>query len=140
MGYAKQLGAKLIIDVATLTGACLVALGDVCSGAFGNNQELMDKVIAAGVESGELIWQMPMYDEYKEQNKSDVADIKNTGGRYGGAITAAKFLAEFINDTTWVHLDIAGTFLSEKERAYLVKGATGVAVRTLVNTVCSLIK
>jgi leucyl aminopeptidase len=140
LAYAKKFGAKFIVDVATLTGACRVALGDVCSGAFGNNQELVDKVIAAGNEAGELIWQMPMYDEYKEQNKSDVADIKNIGGRYGGAITGAKFLAEFINDTPWVHLDIAGTSLSEKERGYLVKGATGVPVRTLVNLTLSLAK
>jgi leucyl aminopeptidase len=140
LGYAKKLGAKLIVDVATLTGSCRVALGDVCTGAFGNNQELVDKVIAAGTEAGELIWQMPMYDEYKEQNKSDVADIKNVGGRLGGAITAAKFLAEFADDTPWIHLDIAGTSLSEKERAYQVKGATGVPVRTLVNLVLSLAK
>jgi leucyl aminopeptidase len=79
-----------------------------------------------------------MHEEYKEQNKSDVADIKNVGGRYGGAITAAQFLAEFAGDTPWVHLDIAGTSLSEKERTYLVKGATGVPVRTLVNVVLSL--
>jgi len=140
LAYAKKSGAKFIVDVATLTGACIVALGNVCSGAFGNNQELVDMIIAAGNEAGELIWQMPMYDEYKEQNKSDVADIKNAGGRYGGAITAAKFLAEFINDTPWVHLDIAGPSLSEKERGYLVKGATGVPVRTLVNLVLSLAK
>ncbi len=140
LAYAKKFGAKFIVDVATLTGACRVALGDVCSGAFSNNQQLVNKVIAAGNEAGELIWQMPMYDEYKEQNKSDVADIKNVGGRFGGAITAAKFLAEFINDTPWVHLDIAGTSLSEKERGYLVKGATGVPVRTLVNLVLSLAK
>ncbi len=140
LGYAKKFGAKTIIDVATLTGSCRVALGDVCSGAFGNNQELVDKVIAAGAEAGELIWQMPMYDQYKEQNKSDIADIKNVGGRYGGAITAAQFLAEFVGDTPWVHLDIAGTSLSDKERAYLVKGATGVPVRTLVNLVLSLAK
>ena len=138
LGYAKRLNAKLMVDVATLTGACRIALGDVCSGAFGNNQELVDKVIAAGAEAGELIWQMPMYEEYKEQNKSEVADIKNVGGRYGGAITAAQFLAEFVGDTPWVHLDIAGTFLSEKERAYRVKGATGVPARTLVNFILSL--
>jgi len=140
LGYAKKSEPKFIIDVATLTGACRVALGNMCSGAFGNNQELMDKVIAAGAEAGELIWQMPMYEQYKEQNKSDVADIKNVGGKYGGAITAAQFLAEFVGDTPWVHLDIAGTSLSEKEQAYLVKGATGVPVRTLVNLVLSLAK
>jgi leucyl aminopeptidase len=138
LGYAQKLGAKFVVDVATLTGACRIALGDICSGAFGNNQELVDRVIAAGAEAGEHIWQMPMYDEYKEKNKSDVADIKNVGGRYGGAIIGAQFLAEFVGDTPWVHLDIAGTSMSEKEGAYLVKGATGVPVRTLVNLVLSL--
>jgi len=140
LSYAKKFGAKLVVDVATLTGACRAALGEVYSGAFGNNQELMDKVIKAGAEAGELIWQMPMHEQYKEQIKSDVADIKNVGGKYGGAITAAQFLAEFAGDTPWVHLDIAGTSLSEKEKAYLVKGATGVPVRTLVNLVLSLTK
>ena len=138
LSYVGKAGAKRIVDVATLTGACHIALGDVCSGAFGNNQELIDKVIAAGSEAGELIWPMPMYEQYKEQNKSDVADIKNAGGRYGGAITAAQFLAEFAGDTPWVHIDIAGTFLSDKEKGYLTKGATGVPVRTLVNLVLDL--
>ena len=140
LAYARKLGAKYIIDVATLTGACKIALGDVCTGAFSNNQRLMNKVIAAGNESGELIWPMPMYDEYKEKLKSDVADIKNIGNRYAGAITAAKFLGEFIDGTPWVHLDIAGTSESTKEQGHLVKGATGVTVRTLVNLVLSLIK
>ncbi len=138
LGFARQQGAKLLVDVATLTGAIRVALGDACSGAFSNNQELLDKVIAAGAEAGERIWQMPMYDDYKEQNKSEVADIKNTGGRLAGSSTAAQFLAEFAGDTHWVHLDIAGTSMSEKEKNYLVKGATGVPVRTLVNLVLSL--
>lgn len=136
--YAKKLGLSSIVDVATLTGACRVALGDICSAVFGNNQELVNQVVKAGEEAGEKAWQMPMYEEYKEQNKSDVADIKNTGGRYGGAITAAQFLAEFTADTPWVHLDIAGTFRTDKDRAYLVKGATGVPVRTLVNLALSL--
>lgn len=138
LSYTKKLGAKSIVDVATLTGACIVALGNVCSGAFSNNQELVDKVIAAGAEAGDLIWQMPMYDQYKEQNRSDVADIKNIGGRYAGATTAAQFLAEFVGDTPWVHLDIAGTSLSEKERAYFVKGATGIPTRTLINLALSI--
>ncbi len=138
LGYANKLGAKAIIDVATLTGSVMVALGDVCTGAFGNDQGLVDEVIAAGADAGELIWQLPMYDRYKEQNKSQVADIKNVGGKYAGSITAAWFLAEFVGDTRWVHLDIAGTSLTDKERGYLVKGATGVAVRTLVNLVLSL--
>ena len=140
LGYALKNGAKLIVDVATLTGACRVALGDICTGAFTNNQELVDKVIAAGAKAGERIWQMPMYEEYKELNKSQVADIKNVGGRVGGAITAAQFLAEFAGDTPWVHLDIAGTSMNEKERNYLVRGATGAPVRTLVNLVLSLAK
>jgi len=140
LSYAKNLGAKLMVDVATLTGSCRVALGDAYSGAFDNNQELLNKVIAAGAEAGELIWQMPMPEQYKEQIKSDVADVKNVGSRYGGSITAAQFLAEFVGDTPWVHLDIAGTSLSDKNKGYLVKGATGVPVRTLVNLVLSLAK
>ena len=140
LGYVRKFGAKFMIDVATLTGACVIALGKVCTGAFGNNQELIDRIITAGAEAGELIWQMPMYDQYKEQNKSDVADIKNVGGRDGGAITAAQFLSEFAGDTPWVHLDIAGTSMTDKEENYLVKGATGVPVRTLVNLVLSLAK
>ena len=138
LSYAVKHGVKKMVDAATLTGACRIALGDICTGAFGNNQELMDSVLAAGKEAGELTWQMPMYDEYQEQNKSDVADIKNVGGRLAGAITAAKFLAEFVGDTPWVHLDIAGTSLTDKERGYQIKGATGVPVRTLVNLVLSL--
>ena len=138
--YARKLELSPVIDVATLTGACQVALGEYCTGAFGNDQKLIGGVIKAGEEAGECIWQMPMYEEYKEANKSDVADIKNSGGRYGGAITAAQFLAEFIGDTPWVHLDIAGTSRSEKERGHLVKGETGVPVRTLVNLVLSLEK
>jgi leucyl aminopeptidase len=140
LSYAKKIGAKAIIDVATLTGACMVALGNICTGAFSNNRRLEDRVVAAGKEAGENIWPMPMYDEYKEQLKSDIADIKNIGGRYGGAITAAKFLAEFINNTPWVHLDIAGTSDTDKEKGHLVKGATGVPVRTLVNVVLSMAK
>jgi leucyl aminopeptidase len=140
LSYAKKLGARSIIDVATLTGACMVALGNVCTGAFGNNRGLTSKVIAAGNEVGEFIWQLPMYDEYKEQLKSDIADIKNIGGRYGGAITAAKFLEEFVNKTPWVHLDIAGTSDTDKEKGYLVKGATGVPVRTLANLILSMSK
>jgi leucyl aminopeptidase len=138
IGYAKKQGTRFIVDAATLTGACRIALGDVCSGAFTNNQELVDKVIAAGEKAGELVWQMPMYEQYKEQNKSNVADIKNAGNRLGGAITAAQFLAEFAGDTPWVHLDIAGTSMTDKERNYQLKGATGVPVRTLANFVLSL--
>lgn len=140
LAYTQTFGAKYIIDVATLTGACHVALGDVCTGVFGNNQDLVDKIVAAGNETGELMWPMPMYDIYKEQNKSDVADIKNTGGRYGGAITAAKFLGEFVSNTPWVHLDIAGTSTLDKDRGYIIKGATGIPVRTLIKLILSMTK
>lgn len=133
LSYAQKLNLSPLIDVATLTGACRVALGDICSGIMGNNQELVNQLIKAGEEAGECLWQLPTYDEYKEQNKSDIADVKNSGGRYGGAITAALFLAEFIKDTPWAHLDIAGTARSEKEKNYQVKGATGAPLRTLVN-------
>lgn len=140
LSYANKLGAKSIVDVATLTGACMVALGRLCSGIFSNNQQLAEKVIAAGNETGEYAWQLPMFEDYREQLKSDIADIKNIGNRYGGAITAAKFLEEFVNKTPWLHLDIAGTYETDKEKGYLVKGATGIPVRTLVNLVLSLSK
>ncbi|MBI2868628.1 MAG: leucyl aminopeptidase [Chloroflexi bacterium] len=135
---ARNLAPESIIDVATLTGACVVALGEVCTGGFTNKQELLDRVIAAGSASGEIIWQLPMFDDYREQIKSAVADMKNAGGRWAGAITAAKFLAEFIGDVPWVHLDIAGTSQTEKDKGHLVKGATGVPVRTLVNLVMTM--
>jgi leucyl aminopeptidase len=138
LSYVRKMGAKRIIDIATLTGACHVALGDICTGAFSNNQELVNRVIEAGTQCGECMWQMPMNDEYREQNKSDVADLKNTGGRYGGAITAAWFLREFVDTTPWVHLDIAGTFMIDKNRGYQGKGATGIPVRTLINLLLNL--
>jgi leucyl aminopeptidase len=140
LGYANKEGAKLIIDIATLTGACEVALGNVCSGAFTNNQEFLDKVIAASKASGDKLWQLPMFEEYKEQNKTEVADLKNTGGRKGGAITAALFVGEFAEKIPWVHLDIAGTALLDAPKGYYNKGATGVPTRTLVQLVLSLAK
>jgi leucyl aminopeptidase len=138
LSYACRNGAKKLVDVATLTGACHMALGDICTGAFGNNQELINRIIAAGNESGECMWQMPMNAEYRDLNRSDLADLKNSGGRWGGAISAAWFLGEFVDDTPWVHLDIAGTFMLDKDRGYQVKGATGIPVRTLINLVLSL--
>jgi len=136
--YARRLGLSPVVDVATLTGACQVALGNVCSGLFGNDQGLISKLVGLGEEAGERLWQLPLYEEYKEQNRSEVADIKNSGGRWGGAITAAQFLAEFIEDTPWVHLDIAGTAFLEKERGYFSKGATGIPTRTLVRFATAL--
>jgi len=137
LSYARKLGLSPLIDLATLTGACRVALGTLYSGLFGNDQDLVDKVLKAAERTGERMWQMPMPEEYKEQNKSEIANVKNTGNRYGGAITAALFLAEFVDDTPWVHIDIAGTASSNKESGYTVKGATGVGVRTLVELALS---
>ena len=109
-----------------------MALGNLCTGAFGNDQSFTDRVVAAGNRIGERTWQLPIYDEYKEHYRSDVADIKNTGGRGAGAITAAMFIGEFAGDCPWVHLDIAGTNVADKHRGHITKGATGVPVRTLV--------
>lgn len=138
LSYAVKQGLSPLVDLATLTGACRVALGNGYSGAFTNNQELLNEVMKAADRCGEKLWQMPMPEEYKEQNKSEIADIKNTGNRYAGAITAALFLSEFVDNTPWVHIDIAGTSLSSKETGYVVKGATGVGVRTLVELALSL--
>jgi len=132
LSYAQKLGLSPLIDLATLTGACRIALGTLYSGVFSNDQDLVDKVLKAAKRTGEKMWQMPMPEEYKEQIKSEIADVKNIGNRYGGAITAALFLAEFAANTPWVHIDIAGTASSTKESGYIVKGATGVGVRTLV--------
>jgi len=137
LSYARKLGLSPLIDLATLTGACRVALGTLYSGLLGNDQDLVDKVLRAAERTGERMWQMPMPEEYKEQIKSEIANVKNTGNRYGGAITAALFLAEFVDDTPWVHIDIAGTASSNKESGYIVKGATGVGVRTLVELALS---
>lgn len=138
IAYVKRLEVKRIVDVATLTGACQVALGSICTGVFGNNQQMIDNIVAAGSKAGEAMWQMPMHDEYKEQNKSDIADIKNVAKGGAGAITAAQFLAEFVGNTPWVHLDIAGTSFGDKERKFYPKGATGIPVRTLVNCISAV--
>ena len=138
LSYGRKKGISPMIDVATLTGAIVTALGGVCVGAFSNSQTEVDRVLKAGEKAGEKIWQLPIFEEYREQNKSDVADIKNTGGRPAGSITAALFLNEFSEDTPWVHLDIAGVDIARKQTGYLVKGATGIPVRTLVNYVLDL--
>ena len=140
LSYAVKMKARAIVDTATLTGACMVALGKNCTGIFSNNQALTDRILEAGKEAGEPSWELPMFDEYREQLKSDIADIKNIGNRYGGAITAAKFLADFVKDTPWVHMDIAGTADTNTEKGYQVKGGTGVPVRTLVNLVLNMAK
>ncbi|WP_339061255.1 leucyl aminopeptidase [Tepidibacillus marianensis] len=130
--YARKLGATRIIDLATLTGAILVALGTVTTGAFTNDTSFLDDFKKSSQKAGERIWQLPTYTEYKEQIKSQIADLKNTGGRNAGSITAALFLEAFTEDTPWIHLDIAGTAYTSKETATTPKGATGVMVRSLI--------
>jgi leucyl aminopeptidase len=130
--YAKKLGCTHLVDAATLTGAIVVALGYVNIGAFTNNQDLMDRVLAASKAEGEKMWQMPLDDDYKDLLKSPFADLANIGGRWGGAISAAYFLKEFAEETPWVHLDIAGTAWLEEPKPFLAKGPSGVCVRTFV--------
>ena len=136
--YARSLGLTRLVDVATLTGAMSIALGKVCTGAFGNDQRLIDQVKRAGDQVGERVWQMPMFEEYKEQFRSDVADIKNTGGRAAGSITGAQIIGEFADGASWVHLDIAATSRAYSTKGYVPKGATGVPVRTLVRLALDL--
>lgn len=136
VAYARKLGATKIVDLATLTGAVSIALGDVYVAILGNNQEWIDTVISASKKSGEKFWQLPLDQEYREQIKSEIADIKNVGGRKAGTITGAYFIREFVEDTPWAHLDIAGTAWNDSNKPYLSVGPTGVCVRTLVNLVC----
>jgi len=132
LAYATRLKPAAIIDVATLTGACMVALGQFAVGMFSNNDTLKKRVQEAGDKAGERVWEMPLWDEYFEQLRSDVADMRNIGGRGGGMITAAIFLSKFVGDWPWVHLDIASTDWSERERAYIPKGPTGIGTRLLI--------
>lgn len=143
LAYAVELKANAIVNLATLTGACVVALGTVASGIMGNNTELISLMEKAGQRTGERVWRLPLWKEYGEQVKSETADLKNTGGRWAGAITAAYFLSQFVGDVPWVHVDIAGTaYIAPgdqpyfpKDRPYLNQGATGVGVRLLVDIV-----
>ncbi len=135
LSYGRKIGLSPMIDVATLTGAITVSLGKVCTGAFTNHQPTLNRLMRAADVTGEKLWQLPIHDEYREQNRSDVADVKNTGGRNAGSITAALFLAEFSETTPWVHLDIAGTARMDSTKGYQVKGSSGAAVRTLVQFV-----
>ncbi|MGH9357046.1 MAG: leucyl aminopeptidase [Terriglobia bacterium] len=136
--YAKLQGATALIDAATLTGAVTVALGNITTGVFGWNKVWVDRVLGSAEATGERMWQLPIDDEYRDSYKSSIADIANTGGRYGGAITAAMFVGEFAGDTPWVHLDIAGTRWNYDEKPYLAKGPTGHPVRTLVHMLMNL--
>ena len=132
LAYARSLGATHLVDLATLTAAVRIALGPFRVGVVGNDQTFIDSFLAAAKRVGEKMWQMPLDDEYRDLIKSTVADIANSGGRYAGMITAAKFLQEFAGTTPWIHLDIAGTAWNDEDKPYLPKGPTGIAMRTLV--------
>ena len=132
LAYAKQYAPAAVIDLATLTGACVVALGAHATGMMGNDDAVMGQLTAAGLETYERVWELPLFEEYEKQIKSDVADVKNVGGRWGGAITAALFLKKFVDNYKWVHLDIAGTAILEESLPYAPKGGSGVGVRLLL--------
>jgi leucyl aminopeptidase len=129
--YARELGATHLVDIATLTGACVVALGKLTSGLFGAPEAWVDQVRQAGDRAGDRLWPMPVFEDYKEQLKSEIADLTNTGGRPAGAITGALFIKEFAGGRPWAHIDIAGTAWAEDAKPFQPKGATGVGVRTL---------
>lgn len=133
--YARQEGLSPIVDVATLTGAMMIALGPAATGFFATSDELAADLVAAGEASGEKMWRFPLIDEYREGLRSNVADIKNTGPRNGGAINAAEFLRFFAEDSEWAHIDMAGTDESDKDKGVWVKGSTGIPTRTLINFV-----
>jgi leucyl aminopeptidase len=138
LAYARELGCTVLIDAATLTAAVTIALGNIITGVFGWNQEWVDRVLSSAKAVGEKMWQLPVDDDFRELYKSNIADIANVGGRFGGAITAAMFVGDFAGDTPWVHLDIAGTRWANDEKPYLAKGPTGVPVRTLTHLVRKL--
>jgi leucyl aminopeptidase len=133
--YARQLGCTHLVDAATLTGAVVVALGYANAGIFANDDDMYNRFHNANAKAGEKMWRLPLDDEYKEQIRSSIADIMNTGGRWGGAITAAMFLKEFAEDTPWIHLDIAGTAWMEDQKPWIAKGPSGIALRSLVEFV-----
>jgi leucyl aminopeptidase len=131
LAYAKQYSPAAVIDLATLTGACVVALGAHATGMMGNDEKVMARLRAAGLETYERVWELPLFEEYEKQIKSDVADVRNVGGRWAGAITAGLFLKKFVDGYPWVHLDIAGTAILEEAQPYSPKGGSGVGVRLL---------
>jgi leucyl aminopeptidase len=136
--YARQLGCTHLIDAATLTGACVVALGMVNAGAFANDDDFYERFSESLQRSGEKMWRLPVDDEYREMIKSNIADIVNSGGRWGGAVTAAMFLKEFVGETPWIHLDIAGVAWMEDNKPWIAKGPSGIPVRSLVEFVRDL--
>jgi leucyl aminopeptidase len=138
--YAKSLGVTKIIDTATLTGACVIALGHAASGTMSNDDAFVERFLKVVADCGERYWRLPQYPEYDQQIKSDIADLKNTGGRPGGAETAGAFLKAFAGDTPWIHLDIAGTAYLDSESPFMAKGPTGTPVRAFVNLIEDLAK
>jgi len=130
--YARHLGCTHLVDAATLTGACVIALGMVNAGVFSNDDDMYQRFQKAQSKAGEKFWRLPLDDEYREIIKSSIGDIMNSGGRWGGAITAAKFLQEFVDDKPWLHLDIAGTAWMEDAKPWIAKGPSGIAVRSLI--------
>jgi leucyl aminopeptidase len=136
--YAQRLGATHLVDIATLTGACMVALGKSAAGIFGRPDDWRDRISKTANERGERGWPMPLYDDYRELLKSEIADTSNSGGRYGGAITAALFVGEFAGQLPWAHIDVAGAAWNEESKPYLPKGPTGIGVRTLTQLALDL--
>jgi leucyl aminopeptidase len=135
LDLARKRGAERLVDIATLTGAMKVSLGTVATGAMGTPDAWLDEVVSAARRAGERIWPMPIYPEYFELLKSNIADMTNSGGRFGGGLAAAKFLQQFVGETPWVHLDVAGTAYTDKDHPWQLKGATGAMVRALVELV-----
>jgi leucyl aminopeptidase len=129
LSYARRYQPAAVIDIATLTGAIVIALGHTASGLMGNDEALIEEVRAAGERAGERAWPLPMWDDYRDLMKSDIADVKNAGGRPAGSISAGWFLREFVDGFAWVHLDVAGTAYTEREEPGRVKGPTGIGVR-----------
>jgi leucyl aminopeptidase len=138
LAYAAKQKFETIIDIATLTGACMVALGQHKAGLMSNNDDLIAQLEKASEDSGESVWHLPSGDEYADEMKSKIADLRNTGGRWGGASTAAAFLRQFVGDTTWAHLDIAGMDILQKGTEYAGPGSTGFGVRLLVTYLMNL--
>ncbi|KFZ44765.1 hypothetical protein KD27_03665, partial [Smithella sp. D17] len=132
LAYASELKPAAVVDVATLTGACVIALGDDVIGMLGTDDKLKNEINGAAQTTGELVWELPLWESYHELIKSDIADYKNSSGRVASTITAAAFLSKFAGDSPWVHLDIAGPAWTTKDKPYIPKGASGVTVRLLV--------
>jgi leucyl aminopeptidase len=133
IGYARRFHPAAVIDIATLTGACSIALGNEAVAMMGNDKALMDRLRDSGTNTHERVWEMPLFDEYEDYLKSDIADLKNTGGRSGSLVSSGYFLKEFAEDMSWAHLDIAGTAWVEKDKPHMPKGASGVGVRLLLD-------